>query len=103
MAFVSVLAVFGSNGTENKSDKFQKLFYDGLVTALGSYASDVDAIVATSSPITDLMETEKYSSIRRIPPPLPPPPSPLPPILESAVNKVRKSKYLCLSTGIKSP
>ncbi|VDO05617.1 unnamed protein product [Rodentolepis nana] len=62
MTFVSVLAVFGSNGTENKSDKFQKLFYDGLITALGSYASDVDAIVATSSPIADLKETEKYGT-----------------------------------------
>nr|CDS30919.2 microtubule associated protein 1S [Hymenolepis microstoma] len=62
MTFVSVLAVFGSNGTENKSDKFQKLFYDGLITALGSYASDVDAIVATSSPITALKETEKYGT-----------------------------------------
>ncbi|KAM7534359.1 hypothetical protein Aperf_G00000108781 [Anoplocephala perfoliata] len=62
MTFVSVLAVFGSNGAENKSDKFQKLFYDGLVAALGSYASDVDAVVATSAPITDLKQTEKFGT-----------------------------------------
>ncbi len=31
MANVSVLAVFGSNGDEDKTSKFQKLFYDGML------------------------------------------------------------------------
>ncbi|KAL5961146.1 hypothetical protein TSMEX_011127 [Taenia solium] len=63
MTFVSVLSVFGSNGAENKSDKFQKLFYDGLVAALGIYASDVDAVVATSAPMPALTETKKSSEL----------------------------------------
>ncbi|CDS36380.1 microtubule associated protein 1S [Echinococcus multilocularis] len=62
MAFVTVLGVFGSNGTENKTDKFQKLFYDGLVMALGIYASDVDAVVATSAPAPALTKTKKYGT-----------------------------------------
>nr|CDS22251.1 microtubule associated protein 1S [Echinococcus granulosus] len=62
MTFVTVLGVFGSNGTGNKTDKFQKLFYDGLVTALGIYALDVDAVVATSAPAPALTKTKKYGT-----------------------------------------
>ncbi|BHF84557.1 hypothetical protein SprV_0902770800 [Sparganum proliferum] len=63
MAKVSILAILGYNGKERNEDKFQKLLCEGLVTALGNLAPEVDAALATaSSPSPSPQKTEEYGT-----------------------------------------